>query len=242
MARGITISVDRGDLRRLNAAIAEYARVRKVDNAYAVNRTAKDVAFRAVKYTHRAKDSTVESGLKKNISYRYVSKTTGRTLKKPKQSYLPSSLARSVFSNALRKGTIYYKGMPKGATEPHQLGKGKFDALLKKYINMRVSSTEFIRAGFLGAAKAFARFRGGESKPRLKGRRSGKGKGIVAKPGIKSFATLINFATSKSPTSSMALARYASAGATKAIRDRTADLVKFTREQLTKQARKFNRR
>ena len=241
MANVITINVDKGDLRRLNAAIAEYARVRKVDNAYAVNRTAKDVAFRAAEYTRRADPEKISADLRRLVSERTTNKRTGGLLKKPVRSYLPLSRARAVFAAAMRKGTLHYKGMPPGKQDPSSLGRGEFDKLLTKYIGRRVSSAAFFAGGWAAAGKKIRAKISTKVPAFLKGKR-GRGSAYPARSGIKVSATLINYAASQAKGSQTALIRYAGAAAVRAIRYKTADLVKFTREQLTKQARKFNRR
>lgn len=132
------------DLAPLDAALKTYAGARKIELPKALNRAGKNVALRAVQFSPAVGAGKIAAELRVVVAVLALTKT-GKTRKKRKEIHEPTTLAKAIILARLRK-----KGI-----DPRQVSAAEIQKMALKLAASRIKSANYLRAGWLPAAKAF---------------------------------------------------------------------------------------
>lgn len=229
MAGPVTLRLDRGSLENFTRVLRQYRDVRKIDNAYACNRQAGQVALRAMWNTAPAARGEVEA-----LREEYATAIRGkkRRLKTPKALYRATGRAFLIYLAQLRKT---------GKNPRSFANRAALMEAASKMVGRRMASIGFIRAGWIPAVRKLQSVLGKSFGSLARGR-AGRGAVRVAIPADNTFAAIINKSTShRDPDgSSRALVKYGSKALLQAIEEVRLDMLDFIEKQLAERAKPFN--
>jgi hypothetical protein len=233
--------------------LEKYRNARALENSQAVNRAGSQVAFRAIGNTLKAERSSIKGKLQAFDRLEHYGKGTKRRrkLKRAREVFKTSKAGYAAFFGKLRKGTLYYKGMPQHPETPKRGMADWYYKLADIYIKKRVNSAGMFAAGWLWAGrklrkaydaaggKDFGRFSFKES---LNGRkRGGAGDGIPASPSLHATAILINRAVNpRDPSSAAAAHRIIPPAMVKAFSDVAEDMREYIAKQIKSAAERMD--
>ncbi len=236
---------------QLRAAIQEIEAATGRDMATILNDLGRDVAMTAVQQTKAASKQEIQNLQNKYWWPKYVAKRLAKkavTIGLTRRVKLASGQEAPFYVDPSTKRAMRYKvSMSRGGNSKMrsssygQYFRQRFQksvgggahytrqearAVSKRIINARVRTINFIRAGFLPAARAFASASGRTDLDLLRGKNYeygvAKGSAVLARPGESPVAILINSACSDgkhstSKTGDAALVRHGGEGLQKAV-------------------------
>lgn len=147
------VTLNQQDIDDFNRALEVYAGIRVTDVggnktfAYALNRTAKDVAYRAAQFTHKADANALRTMLGQSAVSTRVSKKTGKTYA-VRGKARPTNDAGAVLARRMTKAG---KNLRKRFT--HE----EWQEIVRKFVGRTLRSVNFMRAGWLHSARELAR-------------------------------------------------------------------------------------
>ena len=232
--------------------LEKYRNARALENSQAVNRAGSQVAFRAIGNTLKAERSSIKGKLQAFDRLEHYGKGTKRRrkLKRAREVFKTSKAGYAAFFGKLRKGTLYYKGMPQHPETPKRGMADWYYKLADIYIKKRVNSAGMFAAGWLWAGRKlreaydaaggsdFGKF---SLRQGMVGRRrGGVGEGKPASPGLHATATLINRSVNpRDPSSATAAQRIIPPGVLLAFQDVAEDMRDYITKQLKSAAERM---
>ena len=231
----------RVDTSAFNRALSAYAATTKKDGDAIVNTAAKHLAFQAVKLTQHANRAEIEA-LKQVRSVREFGKT-GRRLKDINLVSKSQRERRTTYEATTSAFLIYLYWARKAGVNIRQKFANRqaiMDAALRM-VQARISSVNYLRSGWLQAAKAFQ----GVSAPRPGGlaviKNPGPGGARVSSGGRHS-AEIWNSSLYSKNEGGVSAGLYAvgKRGLMKAMAVSQAKLEQITKERMARAAKKFN--
>lgn len=178
MSEGITIDFDMDSFQRdFEARMLRSSKSLSVN----INRTMNDAVSKAIRNTRMADRPAIEA---LGVTYITTGKS-GKTLKKPKAQYNPTTRFQAIFAARLRRTGV----------NPRKMGAAAFKQAAAKALAARMRGIGYLRSGWFAAGRLFARATGRAFDPGgAASHGKAKGAGKLAEEGWSPFAEMETWA------------------------------------------------